>query len=963
MPLKPSEFLARILPADGWKCALVYKDNKPQQRFAETFAELEKIILHWDALGSTVYHGCASYKNKGDRKASNVAQVKSFWLDIDAGPGKPYATRDEAEDALDDFLEKTGLPEPLVVSSGVGLHVYWPFEEPVTPGEWKSVAENLKALAKQHGLHAGAERTADVASILRPPGTHHRKDPSNVRTVGVIGAGSVTTFSELRARIQSKAPRTDAERHQEALGLGGSQPALSRADTGTATSDFLGGLDGPPANPDQIADQCDQLGFLRRQRGAETSEPFWHTCINALVYCEEGLEVAHEWSDGDPRYDEAEVDAKFARIKATVTGPATCQRFEDLRPEGCAGCPHRGKITTPVELGRGARRIETTIAQVLQQDPTFSVQTLPALIRGFQWSSIGQLTFQTEDSKSNTVNVTVTNYPVIIHAMNRGEIAKEKHSVVVRYWRPHEGWAETEMLLSDLFGSSAGSKVAGLGIMVHNPDYWRIYLRDSVDALTSKEKTRVQYEQFGWKDEETSFLVGSRLYRANDALDIAGSQEVMHRARHLRPGGERKRGSLLQWKAAADRFGAPGAEPQMVALMMSLGAPLMRFFGEDEGGMVLSLVSSNTGTGKSTALDAAASVWGDLKGLQMVAIDTRVAQGLTLAVCGNLPVIFDELRQRDPEALRDFIQMFTQGRDKLRGTSDGQLIHNAGSWQTFLICGSNKSLVDTIASAKGSEAMNARILEFHLPGQEKGKTDQTLRKQFNDNAGFAGEMFIKAIVSPANRDHIKAALETCQTTLIKQYHLGSEHRFLVRGVSCMYVAALVASTIGVVSLTPQRLLDWTMREALMLYEREQVEGEEPGENVTMGKSIDPLALLAEFMNENLDATLIVADPWRHGKLQVPQRQPQRKILMRFETNPQRVFISARDLRDWLIKRDMNTREFMASLQSRGVFEGKRMCTLTAGTDVPGLPVETLMFTTKNRAIRAVLNEPLMEKAS
>ena len=395
----------------------------------------------------------------------------------------------------------------------------------------------------------------------------------------------------------------------------------------------------------------------------------------------------------------------------------------------------------------------------------------------------------------------------------------------------------------------------------------------------------------------------------------------------------------------------------MVALMLSLGAPLMRFFGEDEGGMVLSIVSSNTGTGKSTALDAAASVWGDAKGLQMVAIDTRVAQSLTLAVACNLPVIFDEARQRDPESLRDFIQTFTQGRDKLRGTADGQLIHTAGTWQTILICGSNKSLIDTISAAKGSEAMNARILELHLPGQDKKNADLTLRKQFHDNPGWAGELFAHALVAPANQAPIRAALEKCQAELVAKYHLGFEHRFLVRGMACMYVASLVASTIGIVSLTPQRLLDWTMQEALSLRVREDGTQETMEDKPSLRASSEPLALLGEFLNEHIDATLIVAHPWRQGQHQVPSRVPQRRIVMRYETAPQRIFIAERDLRDWLIARDMNTREFLSSLSAKKVFEGRRMATLTAGTDVPSMPLPVLMFTAKNNPVVAeVLQE-------
>jgi hypothetical protein len=941
-PLTNGEFLARILPRDGWKCVAVFRGEQRRHQFTKDFAALENIIANQDIFPeNVVYHGCASYKTNESRLASNVEQLKSLWMDIDAGPKKPYATQEEARAALAQFVADTGLPEPLEVSSGVGLHAYFPFTEPVSYDEWKPVADSLKALARARGLQIDNSRTGDAASILRPPGSHHRKDPENVRAVVVLSAGDTTGFAVLSAQLSALNPTSKA---QYPLGNSGHTVEAHRG-AGVAASVFLGGLDGPPASPDLVADQCAQIGHVRAVRGNAISEPLWHAALGALAFCVEGREVSHEWSDGDPRYDEAEVDDKVDRA-LQLTGPTLCARFDELNPQGCAGCPFKGTIKSPVQLGRGSVRIETEIKQAVQADTSFSVQSLPAPPGAFSWSSIGALTFKTETADGRGVFLTVTNYPVIVHALNRGEITAQKHSIVLRYWRPHDGWAEAEVPLKTLFGSNGSAEIAGLSIIIHNQDLWKQYLRESIDILTSKERARVQYEQFGWKEEETAFLVGSRLYHGGGALDIAGSPEVMHRAKSLRPGGERKRGSLAAWKAAADRLGAEGAEPQMVTLMMSLGAPLMRFFGEDEGGMVLSIVGSTTGGGKSTALDAAATVWGDVKGLQMVAIDTRVAQGLTLAVACNLPVIFDEARQRDPEALRDFIQMFTQGRDKLRGTSDGQLIHNAASWQTTLICGSNKSLIDTISSAKGSEAMNARILEFHLPQLRKEDTDQGLRKQFNDNPGWAGEKYMQALVHPSNRLAVKKALEDCQADLIKRYNLGSEHRFLVRGVSCMYVAALVATSIGIVSMTPKRLLDWTMREALQAPDSDT---DKPGH-----KPNDPAHLLAEFLNEHLDAAIVVEKAWKIRESQVPRRYPAKKVVLRYEIQPQRVFITEKELRTWLNGRDMGLKEFTSAMGSRGILEGRRMCTLTAGTEILGAPVPVLTFKTDHPLLSGVM---------
>ena len=90
----------------------------------------------------------------------------------------------------------------------------------------------------------------------------------------------------------------------------------------------------------------------------------------------------------------------------------------------------------------------------------------------------------------------------------------------------------------------------------------------------------------------------------------------------------------------------------------------MRFHASGDGGAIVSLVSDKSGTGKTTALEAAASVWGRLKGTQIIDDDTTVAKGLKLAVFGNIACTYDELYNRDPEVIRRFVLMFTNGRDK-----------------------------------------------------------------------------------------------------------------------------------------------------------------------------------------------------------------------------------------------------------------------------------------------------------
>ena len=136
-----------------------------------------------DARGSDVYHACAAFKDKGSRKQNNALGARCFWLDVDVGEGKPYRDQQEAAESVIAFCKIQGLPIPIFVSSGYGLHVYWPLDRMLSPDEWKSGASRLKSACKVHGLMADESRTTDISSVLRPPGTHNRKIPSAPRLV------------------------------------------------------------------------------------------------------------------------------------------------------------------------------------------------------------------------------------------------------------------------------------------------------------------------------------------------------------------------------------------------------------------------------------------------------------------------------------------------------------------------------------------------------------------------------------------------------------------------------------------------------------------------------------------------------------------------------------------------------------------------------------------------------------
>ena len=66
------------------------------------------------------------------------------------------------------------LPEPVIVNSGYGLHIYWAFTEEVPTEKWLPIAKRLEQVCITQKFCADPN-VFDAARILRVPGTYNQK--------------------------------------------------------------------------------------------------------------------------------------------------------------------------------------------------------------------------------------------------------------------------------------------------------------------------------------------------------------------------------------------------------------------------------------------------------------------------------------------------------------------------------------------------------------------------------------------------------------------------------------------------------------------------------------------------------------------------------------------------------------------------------------------------------------------
>ena len=219
-------------------------------------------------------------------------------------------------------------------NSGRGVHGYWALNEPIGAAEYVALSNRLAQLAKTHGLLIDPAVMGDAARIMRLPGTVNSKN------------GAVCAASRTGAKFYSPA---DLDRLLPAAVIGTASRSFTADQTGINAD--VTGADFAPADAQRMVSECGALGDVVASRG-DVLEPLWRAMLGAVKFATDGESVAHEMSRGDPRYSHAETQAK---LDAWKTGPTTCAEFAKHAPKACEACKHKGKITSPIQLGRTAQ--------------------------------------------------------------------------------------------------------------------------------------------------------------------------------------------------------------------------------------------------------------------------------------------------------------------------------------------------------------------------------------------------------------------------------------------------------------------------------------------------------------------------------------------------------------------------------------------------------------------------------
>jgi hypothetical protein len=811
--MTPLEFLAAVLPAPGTGtyCVAELSSNKKEHQYEETLEDLQAPVDAWHAADKDVYFALSTFAVAGKRTADNARFIRSLFIDMDG-----YASKKDAATALGAFLEKTGmaaLGNPYIVGSGGGLHVYWPFEEAVDIVSWKPVAENFKRLCKQENMAIDMTVTADAARVLRVPGTtNFKKKYATPRPVRLLATGDTFKFADISTLISDRltAPAYEAPSNVFAL------PGLRPSTTPNSTSVKLFENNSTKFKTIWLATQqgngCGQLANYAENATEDGMEPIWRGLLSITQKCDDGNKAAAWLSQMHP-YPPERMHEKLRSIK----GPYPCIKFDSENPGICTSCKHWGKITNPLALGREVRvnteekEIPINIPSSSDAVPTETrMLKRPPAPKGFAYGDKGgvyveRMVEQDDGTKAKKM-VPILPYDMFVVDILNTQNDHSVHMVALRPEGPVDLIIPQKVVVSGMDTVKALAQqniIASFG--QGNDKNLFDYVRACVEEASANKVAVKVPASYGWQDDGTYVFAGRIFSKDRPAftLPMPGLENLQSFTEPT--------GSIENWRKFIKLLISKKMYKHLAVVLAGAGAPLMRY--TKLFGMTFHCASTESGTGKSLALEAAASVWGHPTRYRTGKSTSPVAMQQRLGLLQNHPLITDELtsKNRDNfEWLPEFLLDMTQGKGKERmeaGSNKERL--NLSTWATTSLLSSNTHMVDILTGGRkhAAEGELRRLLEILMEEPLSWEPHEIeIIKSLQDNYGTAGVMMIEYMVN--NEASLEPLVTSTVTRMYQEFNATNDERFWMAGIGASVAAGIIWSSqfAGIVDLPMKEII-------------------------------------------------------------------------------------------------------------------------------------------------------------
>lgn len=948
---RPLEFIRAIVPAGGYYAIVGIKNKVVKQSLINDLGKAKGLVQGFMSRQEDAYFGCASFVNADSRTKSNVYYVKSFWIDLDCGEGTAYETQQDGLAALRGFCQKAKMPKPWVVNSGRGLHVYWPLTEPILAPLWSTYSSRLVDLCASAGLEIKDPGcSTDAARILRIPGTLNFKNPDDPLAVVLLMSGAVSEWSDLSKTIQTACGQVGINGfHEKPAAPATRAPvdALTAALAGNVSSSFS-----KIVKRSLAGSGCEHIAHALNNQ-AEVTEPLWRSVLSTAKFCEDGAKSIHKISRGHPEYTPEDTEKKAAQIK----GPYNCQTYADQAGSArCVACANRGKITNPIQLGKMIMEAENPIAVArtaelsgLPVEGLTEAELLPELPWPYFRGREGGIYAKGPKGPDGEEGEAVLIYEYNLDVVRRLSDPEKGETLIIHLALPKDGVRELAIPLADAQSADRmKDKLGFYGVAAGKEQMIQIgiYLTRMVKRMQAEKPAEPARTQMGWTEDRQGIVWGRTMFTK------AGMQYCPPAAKATTAANMMKTSGTLQaWEAVASRYAEPGSELYACCLIAAFGSMLNNYTYEDP--VWVHLVSSQSGTGKTTLTRVMNSIWGDPTAMAMTVTDTVNAVEKRRVAFNSMAVSQDEITNLPPEKLSQLAYAQSQGREKLRLTSGStEMVNHDRRNNTFFSTG-NRYISDVLSSFKTNAAGEfARLVEVSFSEFKAVVSGDDHFGVILKNYGHAGPLFAQWLVE--NEDKLQSYVDRERVRFEKAFHSVSRERNWVALTSTMFAALRILQVeLGLL----------TAYDSKRLY-KVWVSHMESVRSSTAQHMVTHEQLLGDFINENY-SNIIVPDANVSNVInsspataslygRKTEREARNKLVIRWEKDTQRLYVAQHDLKMYCIKRTHSYVDLLAHFAQDKQFVGIESKRMGSNTGVITGPTKVLTFRVSNGELGAML---------